>query len=316
MNCHNDGILLDKVRRPAGKVRVVIDTDTYNEIDDVFALAYGLSVPDRIWVEAIYAAPFLNERVDSIAAGVERSYEQIQKVLPMLHREDLKDKVYRGSTGFLKDEKTPQDSAAVRNLIALAKEIPEGEVLYVAGLAAITDIASALLLEPSIIQKIAVVWLGGHTRGFKDTREFNLIQDVAAARVVFGSGVPMVQIPCWGVTSHLMTTEPELRQWMKGKSRVGDYLYDITCAIAAQKNGTCWSRIIWDLSVMMWFAGPEDCMTQHPIPSPAVSYDGFYGTDESLHRIMVVDWIDRDKVFSDFFSVLAAVGRKDKTANG
>lgn len=311
MNCHNDGVLLKKAKRPEGKIRVVIDTDTYNEIDDVYALAYGLAMQDRIQVEAIYAAPFFNERVGSIAEGVEYSYEQIQKVLPMLHREDLKDKVYKGCTGYLKDEKTPEDSPAVQNLIRLAKETPDGEFLYVAALAAITDVASALLLEPSIAKKIIVVWLGGHAYHFKDTREFNLIQDVAAARVVFGSGVPMVQIPCWGVTSHLMTTEPELRQYMNGKSQIGTYLYDITCTIAKEQEGKCWSRSIWDLSVMMWLAGPEKCMTQHLIRSPVVSYEGTYDADHSRHMIMVVDWIDRDQVFADFFSVLEKLDGKD-----
>lgn len=311
MNCHNDGVLLKKVKRPEDKVRVVIDTDTYNEIDDVYALAYGLAMQDRIQVEAIYAAPFFNERVGSIAEGVEYSYEQIQKVLPMLHREDLKDKVYKGCTGYLKDEKTPQDSPAVQNLIRLAKETPNGEFLYVAALAAITDVASALLIEPSIAKKIIVVWLGGHAYHFKDTREFNLIQDVAAARVVFGSGVSMVQIPCWGVTSHLMTTEPELRQYMNGKSQIGTYLYDITCTIAKEQEGKCWSRSIWDLSVMMWLAGPENCLTQHMIHSPVVSYEGTYSVDHTRHMIMVVDWIDRDRMFADFFAVLEKLDGKD-----
>lgn len=311
MNCHNDHVLMKKTKRPAEKVRVVIDTDTYNEIDDVYALAYALSVPDRIQVEAIYAAPFYNGRVSSVSVGVDRSYEQIQHVLPMLHREDLKDKVYRGSEAFLKDEKTPQDSPAARHLVQLAKSLPEGEVLYVAAIAAITDVASALLLDPSIANKLVVVWLGGHAYHFKDTREFNLIQDVAAARVVFGCGVPVVQIPCWGVTSHLMTTEPELRQCMKEKSNIGDYLYDITCAIAKEQEGACWSRSIWDLSVMSWLAGPESAMTQHLIHSPVVSYEGTYGADHSRHMIAVVDWIDRDKVFADFFRVLSSIDGKD-----
>ena len=47
---------------PEGRLRVVIDTDTYNEIDDQFALVYALFSPDRIGLEAIYAAPFTNDR--------------------------------------------------------------------------------------------------------------------------------------------------------------------------------------------------------------------------------------------------------------
>jgi len=40
-----------------GRVRAVLDTDTYNEIDDQFALVQALLSPDRIALEAVYAAP-------------------------------------------------------------------------------------------------------------------------------------------------------------------------------------------------------------------------------------------------------------------
>jgi hypothetical protein len=34
-------VLIQKLKWPVGKVRVVLDTDTYNEVDDQFALAYA-----------------------------------------------------------------------------------------------------------------------------------------------------------------------------------------------------------------------------------------------------------------------------------
>ncbi|MDR1949972.1 MAG: hypothetical protein LBQ38_11320 [Spirochaetaceae bacterium] len=51
----------DRIRNalqfPLGKVRVVIDTDAYNEVDDQFAITWALRSTDRIDVEAVYAAP-------------------------------------------------------------------------------------------------------------------------------------------------------------------------------------------------------------------------------------------------------------------
>ena len=61
-----------------GRVRAVLDTDTFNEIDDQYALAYSLLSPERMAVEAIYAAPFVNDRSRSAAEGMEKSYEEIQ----------------------------------------------------------------------------------------------------------------------------------------------------------------------------------------------------------------------------------------------
>ena len=46
------------LRPPRGRVRCVIDTDTRNEIDDQFALAWALLSQDILEIEAIYAAPY------------------------------------------------------------------------------------------------------------------------------------------------------------------------------------------------------------------------------------------------------------------
>lgn len=43
---------------PSGKLRVVIDTDAKNEIDDQFALAWALCSQDQLEIEGVYAAPF------------------------------------------------------------------------------------------------------------------------------------------------------------------------------------------------------------------------------------------------------------------
>src|SRR5437868_5321521 len=53
---------IELLEPPAGHVRMVVDTDTYNEIDDQFALVYALLSPERMTCEAIYAAPFHNQR--------------------------------------------------------------------------------------------------------------------------------------------------------------------------------------------------------------------------------------------------------------
>ena len=56
---------------PSGPVRMVLDTDTYNEIDDQFALAYALLSPERLDVEAVYAAPFTASRSSGPGDGMQ-----------------------------------------------------------------------------------------------------------------------------------------------------------------------------------------------------------------------------------------------------
>ena len=102
-----DILRLARLNKPEGPVDVVLDTDTFNEVDDQFALSYLVKSDDELNLKAIYAAPFYNYRVQSPAEGVEKSHQEIFNVLTLLKREDLKSVVYKGSDKFLPDEKTP-----------------------------------------------------------------------------------------------------------------------------------------------------------------------------------------------------------------
>ena len=61
-NIPDSETLIRRLQKPAGKIDVVLDTDTYNEIDDQFALSYMVKSDDKLNVKAIYAAPFFNEK--------------------------------------------------------------------------------------------------------------------------------------------------------------------------------------------------------------------------------------------------------------
>lgn len=278
---------------------MVLDTDTYNEVDDQFALAYALLSPDQISLEAVYAAPFFNSRSTSPADGMERSYDEIIRVIEKL---DLSSPppVFRGSTDYLPDENTPRESDAVHDLIARAHAAES--VLYVGAIGAITNIASAILIDPSIISKIVVVWLGGHSFSWKNTLEFNLRQDIPAARVVFGSGVPMVLIPCMGVTTHLSTTIPELEYYLKGKSGIGDYLVEIVSDHTTDSFG--WSKVIWDVAVIAWLMEPAWVPTAL-VHSPIVTAEGTWSFDDSRHLIRSATYVNRNPIFADLFRKLA-----------
>ena len=201
--------LIRRLEKPKGRVDVVIDTDTYNEIDDQYALSYLIKSDEKLDLKAIYAAPFFNEKSTGPADGMEKSYREIMNVLTLLEREDLKEHVYRGSTEYLPSETEPVISDAAKDLAERAMNYTEEHPLYVVAIAAITNVASALLLNPDIKNRIVLIWLGGNATNWPDNKEFNLYQDVAGARIVFGCGVPLVQLPCMGVVSAFTTSGPE-----------------------------------------------------------------------------------------------------------
>jgi inosine-uridine nucleoside N-ribohydrolase len=114
-------------------------------------------------------------------------------------------------------------------------------------------VASALLLRPEIKDKAVVVWLGGNAHDWRNNAEFNLRQDVAAARIIFGCGIPVVQLPCMGVVSTFRTSGPELEHWLRGKNELCDYLASNTISQALEDGGLpAWTRVIWDVTAVAW----------------------------------------------------------------
>jgi len=297
--------LVQRLMKPAGKTDVVIDTDTYNEIDDQFALAYLIKSDEKLNVKAIYAAPFYNHKSDSPADGMEKSYAEIMKILTLLDREELKQSVYRGSGSYLSSENEPVVSQAAKDLADRAMCYSEKNQLYVIAIGAITNIASALLLNPAIMDRIVIIWLGGNSYEWPDNREFNLYQDIAAARVIFGSKVPLVQLPCMGVVSAFTTSGPELEYWLRGRNKLCDYLCDAAQAEAKYGSGPdTWTRAIWDVTAVAWLLD-GDYMCDYLVNSPIPEYDDRYAFDKTRHLIKYVYHIKRDNLFEDLFEKLA-----------
>lgn len=296
--------LVRRLKKPKGKVDVVLDTDTYNEIDDQFALAYLIKSEDKLNLKAIYAAPFFNSKSFGPKDGMEKSYSEIFHILTLMGREDLKAHVYKGSKEYLFSEDIPVISEAAENLVQRAMEYTEENPLYVIAIGAITNIASALLLKPEIKERIVLIWLGGNADFWPHNKEFNLYQDVAGARVVFGCGVPLVQLPCMGVVSAFTTSGPELEYHLRGKNKLCDYLIDVTTKEAIECSGKpTWTRPIWDVTAVAWLLDGEfmyDCLKHSPIPE----YDNKYAFDVNRHFIKYVYHINRDELFMDLFQKL------------
>ena len=300
-----DTMLLERLKRPEGKIDVVLDTDTYNEIDDQFALAYLLRSGEKLNVKAIYAAPFYNEKSDGPADGMEKSFQEIHRILGLMDRQDMAEHVYRGSTAYLKNETEPVESDAARHLAWLAMQYTPEKPLYVAAIGAITNVASAILLQPEIRDRIVLVWLGGNAHNWPDNQEFNLMQDVAAARVVFGCGAALVQLPCMGVVSAFTTCGRELEQFLRGKNALCDYLVDL----AEREGGAgsryrCWTRAVWDVTAVGWLLN-GGFMRDVLVPAPIPQYDHHYSFNPENHLIRYVYHIERDMLFDDLFRKLA-----------
>lgn len=223
---------------PSKMLRLLIDTDMRNEADDPYAVAHALLSP-RFDTLGIIAAHFGTRKQQD---SMEASYAEVRKLLSVMHwPEDL---AIKGAEKPLPDEFTPVHSEGAQRIIEAAmadSELP----LYVLFLGPLTDMASALLLEPRIAGRLTCIWIGGDHYP-SGGPEFNVMNDIAAANVVFRSTVPVWQVPR-STYQQVVVSLAELESRVRPCGQLGRYLFDqlvaygqTPSALHTIRTGECW----------------------------------------------------------------------------
>ncbi len=286
------------------KINVILDTDTYNEADDQFALSYLLASQNIFNIEAITIAPYQHDSDLSIPEGQEKSYQEVLKICKWLNF-NTENKVFKGSEDYIQ-EGYNETNDAVNKIIQIALK---NEKTYIMAIGAITNIAIAIKKEPSIIEKIEIIWLGGHSLLNKDNIEFNFRQDVQAVREVFDSKVKLTIVPCKNVASNLKTTIYEVEHHLKNKSELGSYLCNRFYNDG--KHGIQTRRVIWDISVIAYLINKNWFETMQ-ISTPNIKEDTSYELTNGKHKITMVNWLDSDKIYEDLFEKLGGITNEIK----
>jgi purine nucleosidase len=347
----------DEMRRrlepPEGKMRLIIDTDTHNEIDDQYALAWALLSQDQFEIEGVLAEPYshrhhrepllktydlLKENADAELSpgirhygkaaanmlaneidprgivyvypdeGMELSYQEILKVYDLLE-ENPDGKVFRGSKEYLTSFDEPIKSPAAEYIIERAMADDE-RPLYVSAIGCITNLASAILMEPEIIKRIVVLWTSTYPSfvNLSHRPSLNLVQDIPSSQLLFDCGVPHVFLPGYYIGEQLKISLPDMEEWVRGKGKIGDYLYHLYThnQIHPMQGindhfGRTW--VIWDIINFAWLLNPQWVPSQL-VHSPILTDDLFWAHDDSRHLMREAYGVDRDAIFRDLFKKL------------
>ena len=234
-------------------MRLFIDADTANEIDDLYAIVRSLLEPD-FDIVALSSAQW-NHRL-SPPETVLASQKLNEDLLALMERYDIP--MPLGSEMIMGkpwggDE--PRDSPAAQMMIREARQTPDGEKLVIASLGAVTNVASAIKLAPDIIPKIACYQLSGRfyaDRGVWDKDEFNLRNDLNAANFLFNTeGLELHVMPVNILLDFQFRLENVLER-LAGKGDVWDYL--ATRWLTHSPSSETW--IMWDLALILAMARP------------------------------------------------------------
>jgi purine nucleosidase len=276
------------------RIRIIIDSDAKNEIDDQWAIALAILSPERFEIEGFVGANFDN--VGGGPDGVRRSVAEIETVLEKAGMTDQWP-VYPGSHP-MRYQFEPSSSPGVDFIVERALASTPDDPLWVVGLGAATDMASALLQEPSIVDRVIAFW-HFRTRWPEKCYNFNVFGDVRAARLLFHSPVPFV---LFDTGTYLRCPMKESEREVAPHGALGAYLH-------TYRHREAWyadpRKGFYDLGDVAALLDP-DLACWDVTPCPEVGWDLSYQFNNTQGSILRCYHVDRDRTFRLLYSKLRA----------
>lgn len=267
------------------KLSVIIDADTANEVDDLFAVTRALLEPG--WEVLSLNSTQWQASQWAVDNTMEASHRLNLALVTQLQMPHIK--VCRGSIFRMFDwGDKAQHSEAAYEIIKHAHNVKAGSKLPVITLGALTNVASAILIDPAIKPKIAVYWLGtsyDFERQKAKTIDFNSVMDIQAVDVLLNSDVEMHIIPN-NVAVKMKLKRIDAVEQLQDSHEVTDFLLDYW---SRHFDSSMNERTLWDLALIGAMI--------HPDKAKEVKVSGFENPNIWMYRD-----IDAGFIWQDFVS--------------
>jgi purine nucleosidase len=245
-------------------------------------------------------------------------------MLALMGREDSVP-VLEGAPGKLTSASVPHQSAGTQAIIDEAMRTDSKLPLYVAVGGGLTEVASALMLEPRIAERMTLVWIGGEPIPGMGGSEYNFGIDPLAAQHVFNaSTVPLWQVSS-GVYRTCMVSNTELEARVAPCGVIGKWLYDKLLAAVellgtlGMNAGETWtlgdSPLVLLTALNDWVPHVEGrrlvgydktgSSQYKEVPCPRVADDGTYSPHPNGRTIRAYQSVDTRLMFEDFYAKLS-----------
>lgn len=286
----------DKASSYDDRLQLIIDADTANELDDLFAIVRAILEP-TFNLHAINSAQF---HISPIAGdtSVLKSQKLNEDITDLMNRPDIHLPI--GSNTPMVSSDIPATSQASNYIIQKAHQMKNGQILHVAVLGACTNIASAVVQDSTIIPKISVHYIGfWHDVELNtyDKKEFNTGNDPIATDVLLDTEGLDFNVMSATTCQHLVFEKSEVDRHMKNKGGVGDYLvnrWDKFERHWTEEDKTKTKWIMWDVAIIEALAKPW-LATKETFTTPS---------ENTKRYIEVYNSIEVDEMISDYWTVI------------
>ena len=279
---------------PKGRqLRVIIDTDFANEIDDLYALAFAIVHPERFKIEGIIAANFNNRRPGAGPGSIDESYRLIKRFLASGGLEEHYT-VKKGSSP-MQYYGYPSESEGVNYIIERAKAGSKDDPLWVVCLGASTDLASAIIKEPDICDKVRFVFHARSSANWPErSKQFNVRGDIHAARTLLTTWVPLV----WFDTgTHLCCPMAVTEKYVASHGGIGKFIHEFRYESNDWQLNT---KGFFDMGDLVYLYEPESCFAEI-IKAPTMDEYMFFNHEFTNGKMVRVFDIDNNRAWNLLF---------------
>ena len=279
---------------------MVLSTDVGNEIDDQWAIVYLLLQP-KFQVLGVMSAHAPTITAPAGLTSHRILVDVVENRLGMRRHPPL----IEGGSKPLDDAKTPRQSLAAKFLIEQSRSFSKEKRLTVLMIGAATDVASAILIDPSIVDRIRVVQMGSTNE--RGGEEFNVANDVHAVQAILDSNIPLVIGSGDVCRASLSLTFSQAEKLLAHHGAIGEWLWDeyqawyfrVVKPLRINDFSKPW--VIWDNITLAYVLGMTD---QRDAPRPKMRDNMTFEQGPTDGPGRMVTWItdvDEDRMWKDFF---------------
>lgn len=305
--------------------RVIVDNDFSGDPDGLFQLAHHLASPSVEIPFVIGSHIHVGDFLDGSTRQAENAVAKVRELQATMNLPRRPPAVQGRQAALLKDE-PPGMTEAARRIIAEATRSDTRLPLYYAAGAGLTDLAAALMLEPSIGGKLKLVWIGGMEHDDmlpgvppRHDPEYNFTIDPVAAQWVFNhSDVEIWQVPR-NVYRQLIISHAELAAGLRGAGKLATFLIrELERVSVIMKGGLGETYILGDsplvtLTALQSSFEPDSASSAYVVrPTPRLTDDGRYVPAPDGRPMRVYQSIDTRLTFADMHAKFAQVGRAER----
>ena len=304
----------DVTNQGAKKIRIILDTDANNELDDQHAIAYMLFNGNVFDVEGITVNRTYN------GGDIDEQFKEAERIVRLCQMH-TQISIYKGASGSYDEivnhlNEPDFDGSEAVNFIIERAHAADDRKLVLMPVGKLTNITLALKKDPSIASRVRVVWLGTN---YPEPGEYNFENDTLAVKPLLESDVEFEMVMVrYGEPSGTDAVAAHLSDFQKIMPGKGPYISDpvtgrhggefsnfgdYSVNLFEKFRGNPSTRPLFDMAAVAIVKNPA-WADRVNMPAPEFTGGKWIDRPDNPRRIIIWENFDKEKIMQDFYHTM------------